>query len=113
MSATQIAGREVQFNAKGHLASFEDWDRELAEALAEGEGLTLTECHWAVIDFLRNFYETHEIPPSPRVVVKAIGHELSSHSPCTRKHLDALFPNGGCKQACRISGLPVYYCHAC
>jgi tRNA 2-thiouridine synthesizing protein E len=111
MSAMQIAGRELELNRKGHLARFDDWDRDIAQALAEEEGLALTDCHWSVINFLRDYYGTHEIPPSPRVVIKSIGSELSAHVPCTRKHLESLFPGGGCKQACRIAGLPDYYCH--
>ena len=113
MTAVQIAGREVQFNKKGHLARFQDWDNDLAEALAADEGLELSECHWTVINFLREYYAFHEMPPSPKVMIRAIGHEVSRHTPCTRKNLESLFPNGGCKQACRIAGLPDYYCHSC
>lgn len=113
MSAMHIAGRQLEVNAKGHLTHFDDWGRDVAEAMAKDEGLDLGECHWRVIEFLREYYATHEIPPSPRVVVKTIGQEISAHVPCTRKHLESLFPNGGCKQACRIAGLPTYYCHSC
>ncbi|KAA6185076.1 TusE/DsrC/DsvC family sulfur relay protein [Thiohalocapsa marina] len=113
MTAMQIAGRNVQFNKKGHLVSFQDWDNDLAAALAAEDGLKLTPCHWSVINFLRDYYAFHEIPPSPKVIVREIGHQLSTHMPCTRKSLMSLFPNGGCKQACRIAGLPDYYCYAC
>jgi len=113
MTAMQIAGREVQFNKKGHLARFADWDNELAEALAAEAGLQLTACHWSVINFLREYYAFHEIPPSPKVIIRAVGHQVSEHTPCTRKNLEGLFPKGGCKQACRIAGLPEYYCHSC
>lgn len=114
MSSMQtIAGRELEINKQGHLSLFEDWDPGIAEALAEEEGLTLTECHWAVINFLRDYYGTHEIPPSPRVVIKEVGAHVSPHIPCTRKHLEGLFPSGGCKQACRLAGLPRSYCHSC
>ena len=113
MSAMQIAGRELHVNAKGHLVRFDEWDPEVARAIAADEGLELSDCHWKVIEFLRSYYATHEMPPSPRVVVKTIGQEISAHVPCTRKHLEALFPNGGCKQACRVAGLPRYYCHSC
>lgn len=113
MFTMQIAGRDLSLNKKGHLARFDDWDRDVALSLAREDGLTLTACHWKVIEFLRDYYATHEIPPSPRVVVKSIGHELSEHVPCTRKHFEGMFPNGGCKQACRIAGLPDYYCHGC
>jgi TusE/DsrC/DsvC family sulfur relay protein len=113
MTATHIAGREVHLNKKGHLASFDDWNDELAQAMAAEEGLELTDCHWSVVNFLREYYAFHEIPPSSKVIVREIGHEVSRHTPCTRKDLESLFPKGGCKQACRIAGLPVYYCHAC
>lgn len=56
MTAMQISGREVHFNQKGHLASFTDWDDDLARALAADEGLSLTDCHWTVIQFLREYY---------------------------------------------------------
>jgi tRNA 2-thiouridine synthesizing protein E len=113
MPAAQIAGRELDLNHNGHLARFDDWNREVAEALAEHEGLNLTESHWNVIDYLRDYYEKFETSPSPRLVVKDVGHKLTLNAPCTRKTLDALFPDGGCKQACRIAGLPEYYCQAC
>jgi tRNA 2-thiouridine synthesizing protein E len=108
-----IAGRELELNQKGHLAHFADWDRDVAEALAAGEGLVLTDCHWRVINFLRDYYHTHEHPPSPRLVIRGVGEHLTMNAPCTRKTLEALFPEGGCKQACRVAGLPDYYCHSC
>ena len=113
MSAMQIAGRELDLNAKGFLADFGAWDKEVAEVIAADEGLALSECHWKVIDFLRDYYATHEIPAPPRLIVKEIGHELETAGPCRQRDLKALFPDGGCKQACRIAGLPDYYCFSC
>ena len=113
MPTMQIARETLEFNPKGFLVSFERWNREIAEALATEEGLTLSECHWAVIDFLRGYYGEYEHPPSPRLIIRGVGGQLTTNAPCTRKTLDALFPDGGCKQACRIAGLPDYYCHSC
>lgn len=111
MSMTQIAGRELEVTAKGFLANFDDWSRDIAEAIATEEGVTLSDCHWAVIDFMRDYYGTFEYPPSPRLVIKGIGEQLTRNAPCTRRTLEGLFPGGGCQQACRIAGLPDYYCH--
>lgn len=111
MPAMQIAGREFELNRRGHLARFTDWDRGIAEILAEEEGLSLNDCHWDVIRFMRDYYAMHEVPPSPRVVIKGVGQTVSAHVPCTPKHLESLFPRGGCKQACRVAGLPDYYRH--
>ena len=113
MPSVHIADRELELNHHGHLARFDDWNKEVAEVLAEKEGLILTECHWSVINYLREYYREYETSPSPRLIVKDIGHKLTLNAPCTRKTLDALFPDGGCTQACRIAGLPEYYCHSC
>lgn len=113
MTATQVADPELELNRKGHLARFSDWSKEWAEKLAGKEGLSLTDCHWRLLEYLREYYAEYETPPSPRLVIKDIGEKLTMNAPCTRKTLDALFPDGGCKQACRIAGLPEYYCHSC
>ncbi|MEA3273975.1 MAG: TusE/DsrC/DsvC family sulfur relay protein [Pseudomonadota bacterium] len=113
MTAMQIAGRALEFNPKGYLVNFDDWNREVGEALAQEEGLQLSDCHWRVIGFLRDYYGEYEHPPSPRLIIKGIGEKLTMNAPCTRKTLEALFPVGGCKQACRIAGLPDFYCHSC
>ena len=105
MSAMQIAGRELEINQHGHLIRFDDWNKAVAKALAEKEGLTLTDSHWTVIDYLREYYSKFETSPSPRLILKDVGHKLTLNTPYTHKTLEALFPNGGCKQACRIAGL--------
>jgi tRNA 2-thiouridine synthesizing protein E len=104
MNAMHIAGRELEFNQKGHMVHFDHWDRDVAQALAAEEGLPLTDCHWAVIEYLREYYATYDHPPSPRLVIKAVGEKLTQNAPCTRKTLEALFPAGGCKQACASLG---------
>lgn len=113
MLATQIAGRELEINPKGFLVNFDDWDKDVAETIAAEEGLTLTDCHWAMIHFLRDYYRELAHPPSPHIIIKSIGDQLTLNARCTHRTLEGLFPGGGCKQACRIAGLPDYYCHAC
>jgi dissimilatory sulfite reductase related protein len=92
------------------LANFDDWNHQVAEELAAADGLVLTEEHWQLIRIIRDYYETHRIPPSGRVVVKSIDRPTDPRTmPFSRRHLAALFPKGGCRQACRIAGLPAYY----
>lgn len=113
MSSLLIAGRDLAVDRKGFLASFDDWDPEVAEAMAAEQGLVLTKRHWVVIEFLRDYYQEFGHPPSPKNVIRAVGQEISPHVPCTRRTLEGLFPNGGCRQACHIAGLPDYFCHSC
>ena len=112
MHAIEIEGRSVDVGPKGFLASFTDWDEDVARALAAADGLELQECHWKAIRFIRSYFQQFEIPPLPRVMIREVGDELSSYR-CTYKTLKQLFPNGGCRQACRLAGLPDYYCTAC
>ena len=102
----------VEFGPKGFLANFDDWNEELAEALAAEDGLQLRACHWTALRFLREYYYEYQVPPSPRTLVKRVGDKLDTVH-CTTHTLKELFPRGGCKQACRIAGLPTYYCNAC
>jgi tRNA 2-thiouridine synthesizing protein E len=112
MYAVNIQGRSVEFGRKGFIVNFNDWSEDVAKALAAEDGLDLQECHWKAINFIREYFEKFEIPPTPKVMIREVGHELTNYR-CTYKTLKQLFPNGGCKQACRLAGLPDYYCHAC
>jgi len=87
--------------------------RKANEAMAAEQGLILTPRHWVVIEYLRDYYKEFGHPPSPKLVIRAIGDEISPHVACTRRTLEGLFPAGGCKQACHIAGLPDYFCHSC
>ena len=48
--------KKVEVNEEGFLIHPEEWDREVAVLLAKKEeGIeTLTEDHWAVVDYIRN-----------------------------------------------------------
>ncbi len=114
MSASPLANRDLHRNRRGFLADFATWDREVAMALAAEEGLKLRDKHWAVLEFLRDYFAEHDFPPSPRVILQGLGERLTRPGVAPkRRDLETLFPNGGCKQACRLAGLPDYYCHSC
>jgi tRNA 2-thiouridine synthesizing protein E len=103
-------GTGLEFNSKGYLADFDAWHKDFAIGLAKEHELELTECHWHVIDFLRDYYSTYELAPDPREIIKKLSKQISPVTPCTRKHLDGLFGKGGCELACRIAGLPDCHC---
>jgi len=111
-SVIQVGEKQLEVNQEGYLVNFDDWDEDTAKALAEADRLELSDCHWITINFMRDFYREYEVPPPPRVVMKTIGDKINALG-CTNKTLEQTFPLGGCKQACRLAGLPAYYCHAC
>ena len=92
-------------DAEGYLLNLADWSPEVAGRLAEEENITLTEAHWEVINFLRDYYAEYQIAPAVRVMTKAIGKEFGEEKG-NSKYLFELFPYGPAKQACKIAGLP-------
>jgi len=78
--------------------------------LAKEHGVELTQCHWLIIDFLRGYYLEYGIAPDPREIIKKLGKQINPNVQCTKKHLESLFAQGGCKLACQIAGLPDSYC---
>ena len=112
MATMQINGVSVELNRHGFLSDFHSWSRDFAKALAEEQGLELTDCHWEVIEFMRNFYGEFETPPSPKLIIAACGEKITGSRKCRQKDLKAIFPGGGCKQACQLAGLPRHYCHS-
>lgn len=112
MYVIEVQGRSVEIGPKGFMENFADWNDDVARAIAAEDGLQLGECHWKAIRFIREYYREFEVPPSPRVMIREVGEQLHEIR-CTYGTLKELFPKGGCKQACRLAGLPDYYCNAC
>lgn len=108
----KVQDRLITLNSSGFMTKFEDWNDEVAKALASREGVELLACHWTTMRFVRDYFMKFEVPPSPKIVIREIGEELHAYH-CTYKTLRALFPDGGCRQACRLAGLPDYYCYTC
>jgi len=90
---------------EGYLVNINDWTPEIAVELAESENLPLSDQHWDIINFLREYYDEYQIAPAVRVLTKAVGKKFGKEFG-TSKYLYELFPYGPGKQACKIAGLP-------
>ena len=66
----ETAGKALPVDDEGYLVDPADWSREVAVELARREGVVLTDEHWAVIGFMREYYELHRIAPDARFVLK-------------------------------------------
>ena len=105
MATINVAGQDIEVDEEGYLVNINDWTREIGEELAKTENLEMTDSHWEVIDFLREYYDEYQIAPAVRVLTKAIGKKLGPDKG-NSKYLYELFPYGPAKQACKIAGLP-------
>jgi tRNA 2-thiouridine synthesizing protein E len=83
----------------------DDWDKDIAEYFAAAEGIRMTDEHWVIVQYLRDYYRQYQIAPMIKVLVKNIGNILKRGSVMNR-YLYELYPDGPAKQACKIAGLP-------
>ncbi len=92
--------KRVLVDDDGFLIDPELWSEELAAALARHyEGIEeMTEEHWKVINFIRDYYLKFGIAPMIRKLCKETGLPL--------KRIYELFPSGPAKGACKTAGLP-------
>lgn len=95
----------IKTDAQGYLTDASKWDPSIAKTIAQIEGIELTEDHWQVIHYIRQFYEQFNTSPSIRPLTKYLSRVLPSEK-CNSLYLQMLFPDGPAKQATKIAGLP-------
>jgi TusE/DsrC/DsvC family sulfur relay protein len=99
MPAFHMDDKTVDVDDHGFLKEPNDWNKEVAEALAEATVLTpLTEDHWRVIMFVREYYLAYETAPMLR--------EISKRTGLGERRVRELFPLSCRECMCRIAGLP-------
>ncbi|WGL99322.1 sulfurtransferase TusE [Arsenophonus sp. aPb] len=98
-------GREIKTDADGYLKNSHEWCESMVSLLAKQENIILTEQHWEIIRFIREFYLEFNTSPSIRMLVKAIAKKYGEDIGNSR-YLYRLFPKGPAKQATKLAGLP-------
>jgi len=98
MPQKQINGVTIDVNEEGYLTNHSQWNRDLAAALAQEAGITLTDAHWKVIEFIDKDFKEKGVVPGMRRMNKVGG--------IPTKDLYALFPEGLIKKAAKIAGYP-------
>jgi tRNA 2-thiouridine synthesizing protein E len=102
----EVNGKVLEATENGFLVSQDDWDKDVAEAIAAAEGLTLTRDHWDVIEYLREaFFDHNGEQPNNRAILKAMQEKWAGRK-VDNKTLFDLFPGNPSKQAGMIAGLP-------
>jgi TusE/DsrC/DsvC family sulfur relay protein len=99
MPQLELAGHMYEVDDNGFLQEPEKWTEDVARAYAARDGVTeLTEQHWTVINYLREYYLEYGICPMVKKLTKRTGTSL--------KQLWELFPQGPAKSACKWAGVP-------
>jgi tRNA 2-thiouridine synthesizing protein E len=99
MATAVLAGSPVEIDPEGFLVHTEDWNDDVARAIAAENGIAeLTDRHWLVVRFMRDTYLSTGQAPSIRSLGKESGVAI--------KELYQLFPKGPAKLAAKIGGIP-------
>ncbi|MBI4654938.1 MAG: TusE/DsrC/DsvC family sulfur relay protein [Nitrospirae bacterium] len=105
MPTLEFEGKTYDVDEEGYLNDWQVWSEPLAGQMAKLDGLELSDAHWDVIRFLRDYFQKYQIAPMIKILVKEIAKTMGPEKGNT-KYLYELYPAGPAKQACRYAGLP-------
>jgi len=89
---------KIALDEDGYMENPDEWNPEIAFAIATTDDIReLTENHWIVINYLRDYFRQFGIAPMIRKLCKETGFSL--------KEIYDLFPSGPAKGACKVAGL--------
>jgi TusE/DsrC/DsvC family sulfur relay protein len=99
METKTLGGKQIEVDEDGFIQDPGAWDQAVANDLAMTEGVTqMSENHWKVVNYLRNYYLEFQMAPMIRKLCKETGFKL--------KEIYDMFPSGPAKGACKVAGLP-------
>ncbi len=92
-------------DSEGFLLDFNSWDINFCKQIADQEGIQLSDKHFIIINFLREYYKKNHKSPAVRELVKSLkdkyGNEIGNSL-----FLQILFPVSPAVQAAKLAGLP-------
>ena len=95
----QIGDKNVEFDNDGFMVDPQLWDNVVAAAIAGEEGIEeISEKHWAVVNFIREYWKENDLAPPVRMICKEVGVSI--------REIYKLFTSGPARGACRVAGLP-------
>ena len=57
--AYEVNGKSFESDEEGYLVDIASWNEELANLIAKDEEIDMTEEHWEVVNFLRDYYNEY------------------------------------------------------
>jgi tRNA 2-thiouridine synthesizing protein E len=100
-----VAGAQILIDNEGYIQDMNEWSEDFVRALAREEELELTDEHWEVIYYIRNYYEEHQVQAQVRTMIKHFARVWGPERGNNR-YLHDIFPKGGPqKQGNRLAGI--------
>ena len=90
---------------EGNLLELSPWSVGNAEERARNLGISMSDDHWDVVLFLRDYYRGRGSEADAREISTALEEEFAEDG--GRRWLYQLFPGGPIMQASNIAGIPL------
>jgi TusE/DsrC/DsvC family sulfur relay protein len=97
MAQKTFANVTVDVNEEGYFTNPAQWSKEIAIEIAKEEGISLTDQHFSIMEFLRSRYLGGEA-----LSIRSINHS----GVIDVKTFYQLFPGAPLKKATKIAGIP-------
>ncbi|UWG98413.1 TusE/DsrC/DsvC family sulfur relay protein [Dehalobacter sp. DCM] len=98
MAELNVNGVVIALDEDGFMEDGDLWNPDVALALAHTEEVEeLTDEHWVIINYLRDYYQKFGVAPMIRKITKETKIDL--------KRIYELYPSGPAKGACKVAGL--------
>jgi TusE/DsrC/DsvC family sulfur relay protein len=105
LSQMAVGDDQITVDEQGFLIDPDDWNERVAEEFARRLGVTLTDAHWAVVRFMRDFLAEHGVAADARFVFRFLEARGAKGAAPGREQFFQLFPYGYVSQACKIAGM--------
>ena len=103
--ALEVNGKTIETTEDGYLVDANDWDMDVAQALADADELPMTERHWDVVKYLRDEHiNNNGAEPNERTILKDMGKLWGEK--VSSKIMYEMFPAMPSKQGRKLAGLP-------
>lgn len=99
MSNLMLGNRTYRVDTEEFLSDFHDWDENFARSMAPKVGIItgLSENHWKIIHFIRDFYKQSGKCP--------LVYQTCRMNRLRLAELKRLFPSGYLRGACKLAGI--------
>ncbi|MGD8719915.1 MAG: TusE/DsrC/DsvC family sulfur relay protein [Candidatus Zixiibacteriota bacterium] len=95
----QVGDKSLEFDNDGFMVEPDLWNDEVAAAIAAEEGIDeMSEEHWKIVNFIREYWKEHDLAPAVRLICQEAGVSV--------RQIYKLFTAGPARGACRVAGLP-------
>lgn len=102
----EVKGQSIDIDHEGYLLEPSDWDLDVAQIIADKEGIELNDDVWEVVMFVREHFDSYQCIPEHRRLLQALRKKHGKEK-ATRKYVYNMFPYGYGQQACKIAGMRV------